>query len=34
MTLPYFITVVRGGTAVIAKRIGNVTLKLNARLEE
>ena len=26
VTLPYFVTVVRGGTAVIAKRVGNVTL--------
>lgn len=26
VTLPYFVTVVRGGTAVIAKRVGTVTL--------
>lgn len=26
VTLPYFVTVLRGGTAVIAKRIGSVTL--------
>ncbi|MEY2943962.1 MAG: hypothetical protein RLY97_1976 [Pseudomonadota bacterium] len=26
VTLPYFVTVVRGGTAVIAKRIGSVTI--------
>ena len=26
VTLPYFVTVLRGGKAVIAKRIGNVTL--------
>ncbi len=26
VSLPYFITVLRGGTAVIAKRVGNVTL--------
>ena len=30
VTLPYFITVVRGGTAVIAKRIGRVTLHFDA----
>jgi hypothetical protein len=27
VTMPYFVTVVRGGTAVIAKRIGTVTLQ-------
>lgn len=27
VTLPYFVTVVRGGTAVIAKRVGSVTLQ-------
>lgn len=27
VTLPYFITVVRGGTAVVAKRVHNVTLQ-------
>lgn len=26
VTVPYFVTVVRGGTAVIAKRVGSVTL--------
>lgn len=26
VTLPYFVTVVRGGTAVISKRVGSVTL--------
>ncbi|WP_380781753.1 hypothetical protein [Sphingomonas sp. R86520] len=30
VTLPYFITVVRGGSAVVAKRIGRVTLHFNA----
>ncbi len=30
VTLPYFSTVVRGGTAVIAKRIGQVTLNFAA----
>ena len=30
VTLPYFITVVRGGTSVIAKRVGNVTLHFEA----
>jgi hypothetical protein len=28
--LPYFITVVRGGTAVVAKRVGHVTIHFNA----
>lgn len=28
--LPYFITVVRGGSAVIAKRVGHVTVHFNA----
>lgn len=27
LTLPYFVTVVQGGTAVVAKRIGRVTLR-------
>ena len=27
VTLPYFITVVRGGSSVVAKRVGNVTLR-------
>ena len=26
MTLPYFVTVLRGGSAVVTKRVGNVTL--------
>ncbi|KQM48407.1 hypothetical protein [Sphingomonas sp. Leaf208] len=30
VTLPYFITVVRGGSAVVAKRIGRVTLHFAA----
>ena len=30
VTLPYFITIVRGGTAVIAKRIGHVTVHFDA----
>ena len=30
VTLPYFITVVRGGTAVVAKRIGRVALHFDA----
>ncbi|MEG3087268.1 hypothetical protein [Sphingomonas sp. PB4P5] len=30
VTLPYFITIVRGGTAVIAKRIGRVTVHFDA----
>ena len=30
VTLPYFITVVRGGTAVIAKRIGRVNVHFDA----
>jgi hypothetical protein len=30
VTLPYFVTVVRGGTAVIAKRIGHVTVHFEA----
>lgn len=30
VTLPYFITVVRGGTAVVAKRVGRVTLHFDA----
>lgn len=27
VTVPYFITVVRGGTSVVAKRVGNVTIR-------
>ena len=27
VTVPYFITVVRGGTAVVAKRVGNITIR-------
>ncbi len=30
VTLPYFVTVVRGGTAVVAKRIGRVALHFDA----
>ncbi|MCW3848969.1 hypothetical protein OF829_17155 [Sphingomonas sp. LB-2] len=30
VTLPYFITVVRGGSSVIAKRVGQVTLHFDA----
>lgn len=30
VTLPYFITVVQGGTAVVAKRIGHVTVHFDA----
>jgi hypothetical protein len=30
VTLPYFITVVRGGSSVIAKRVSNVTLRFEA----
>lgn len=30
VTLPYFITVVRGGTAVVAKRVGRVALHFDA----
>lgn len=30
LTLPYFVTVVQGGSAVIAKRIGHVTLHFDA----
>lgn len=30
VSLPYFITVVRGGTAVIAKRVGHVTIHFEA----
>ncbi len=30
VTLPYFVTVVRGGSAVVAKRIGRVTLHFDA----
>ena len=30
VSLPYFITVVRGGTAVVAKRVGHVSLHFNA----
>lgn len=29
VTLPYFATVVQGGRAVVAKRLGNVTLRFN-----
>lgn len=27
VTLPYFVTVVRGGSSVVAKRVGNVTIR-------
>ncbi|WP_010164605.1 MULTISPECIES: hypothetical protein [unclassified Sphingomonas] len=30
VTLPYFVTVVQGGTAVVAKRVGRVTLHFDA----
>jgi uncharacterized lipoprotein NlpE involved in copper resistance len=30
VTFPYFVTVVRGGTAVVAKRIGSVTVHFDA----
>ena len=30
VTFPYFVTVVRGGTAVIAKRVGHVTVHFDA----
>lgn len=30
VTLPYFITVVQGGTAIVSKRIGHVALHFNA----
>ena len=30
VTLPYFVTVVRGGSAVVAKRVGRVTLHFDA----
>lgn len=30
VTLPYFVTVLQGGTAVISKRVGNVTLNFAA----
>lgn len=30
VTLPYFITVVRGGSQVVAKRVGQVTIHFNA----
>lgn len=30
VTLPYFVTVVQGGTAVVAKRLGHVTLHFDA----
>jgi len=30
VVFPYFITVVRGGTAVVAKRVGNVTVHFDA----
>lgn len=30
VTLPYFVTLVRGGTAVVAKRVGHVTIHFDA----
>jgi hypothetical protein len=30
VTLPYFVTVLRGGSSVVAKRVGNVTVRFEA----